>query len=100
MKKEMFDELLKSVKEAAAIERGEAKATTRRKAIAGMAIMLGGIGASLKGLAQTNPKPAEEPEGTPEDQAKTSLHQEQVFDASPERIYKILLDSKQFAAIT
>jgi activator of HSP90 ATPase len=31
---------------------------------------------------------------------RTSLHQEIQFDASPERIYKILLDSKEFEAFS
>ena len=36
----------------------------------------------------------------PENHARTFLHQEVEFKASPQRIYEILLDAKQFAAFT
>jgi len=39
-------------------------------------------------------------EKTPADATRTSLHQEISFNASPARVYAILLDSKQFAAVT
>jgi len=37
---------------------------------------------------------------TAEERARTSLHQEVPLDAGPERIYDILMDSKQFASFT
>ena len=51
-----------------------------------MGVVLGGA-ATLPALAQT-PKPG------------TSLHQEVDYKVSPERIYQVLLDAKQFAAFT
>jgi activator of HSP90 ATPase len=38
--------------------------------------------------------------GSAANPSRTSLHQENNFKASPERIYAVLLDSKQFAACT
>jgi activator of HSP90 ATPase len=77
-------------------------ASTRRQMIAGIgAVALGGLAASRDVWArvqqQQNPKEAP---STPANQARTSLHQEIELKASPQRIYEILLDSKQFAAFT
>ena len=77
-------------------------ASTRREMIAGVAA------AALCGLAvgtnvwaragqQQNPKEAP---STAANQARTSLHQEIELKAPPQRIYEIILDSKQFAAFT
>ena len=41
-----------------------------------------------------------ETQSTGPDKARTSLHQEVDFKASPHRIYDILLDSKQFSAFS
>lgn len=49
-------------------------------------------------LAQTN-APTPQSQATPE-QMRTSLHQEVTFKASPQRIYEILLSSKEFSAFT
>ena len=38
--------------------------------------------------------------GTAANQSRTSLHQAIDFKASPQRMYEVLLDSKQFAAFT
>lgn len=69
-----------------------------RRAFAGAAagIALGAI--RLRGLAQ-QPKMAEQP-ATPANAMKTSLHQELAFDAPPHRVFHVLVDSKEFAAMT
>ncbi len=76
--------------------------STRRQMIAGLAaVTLGGLATSRDVWArvqqQQNPKEAP---GTPANQTRTSLHQEIELKAGPQRIYEILLDSKQFAAFT
>jgi activator of HSP90 ATPase len=75
-------------------------APTRRQLITGVAVAMGGLaaGANVSGLAQQPAMP--EPPSTPANQARTSLHQEINFGASPQRIYGALLDSAQFAAFT
>jgi activator of HSP90 ATPase len=77
-------------------------ASTRRQMIAGVAAAaLSGLAASrdvwARGLQQQNPKEAP---STAANQARTSLHQEIELKAPPQRIYEIILDSKQFAAFT
>ena len=74
-------------------------AFSRRQAIAGIAITLGSMTTAPKlwGSAQ---KPVKEIPSTPANQKRTSLHQEVDLKASPQRIYEVLLDSKQFAACT
>ena len=49
--------------------------------------------------AQTNQTSIEAPTLS-SDKTRTSLHQEVDFKASPQRIYEILLDSKQFSAFS
>jgi activator of HSP90 ATPase len=74
--------------------------TTRRQMILGGAIALGSLAVS-SARAQDKPqqKMAEQP-STGADAARTSLHQEIDFKASPQRIYETLLDSKQFSTFT
>jgi activator of HSP90 ATPase len=74
--------------------------TTRRQMIAGAAVALGGLaaGSAMWGQAQ-QPTMTETP-STSANQSRTSLHQEVELQASPERVYGVLLDSKQFAAVT
>jgi len=77
-------------------------ASTRRQMIAGVAAAaLSGIAASrdvwARGQQQQNPKEAP---SAAANQARTSLHQEIELKALPQRIYEIILDSKQFAAFT
>jgi activator of HSP90 ATPase len=75
-------------------------APTRRQVIAGAAIVFGGLAAGAEALAQA-PQPAmQEAPSTAANQKRTFLHQEVDFKASPQRIYEVLLDSKQFAAFT
>jgi activator of HSP90 ATPase len=79
---------------------GLAKTSTRRQVIAGAAFAFGGAAAASRTLGQTQPPPTKEAPGTGANQKRTSLHQEIDLKASPQRIYEILLDSKQFAAFT
>jgi activator of HSP90 ATPase len=72
---------------------------TRRQAIAGIALAVGGLaaGTRARGDTQDSAKPAqEEAPGKPRD----SLHYEADFKVGPERIYGVLLDPRQFAAMT
>jgi activator of HSP90 ATPase len=72
--------------------------TTRRRVITGGAVALAGLalGSASAGAQQK----MEEAQSTGADKARTYLHQEVNFKASPHRIYEILLDSKQFSAFT
>jgi activator of HSP90 ATPase len=69
---------------------------SRRQMITGLAALLGSLAASSKIAAQTPPAKTERP-ATGADATRTSLHQEIDLQASPQRIYDVLLDSKQFA---
>ena len=69
-----------------------ASISTRRQVIAGATFALGGLAAGSTTLAQAP--------GTSANQTRTSLHQDVELKASPERIYDILLDSKQFAGFS
>jgi activator of HSP90 ATPase len=71
---------------------------TRRRALAGAAA---GIALSVSRF----PAPAQQPTmeqkpSTAANAMRTSLHQEIELNAAPERIFHVLLDSKQFAAFT
>ena len=76
---------------------------TRRKILGcvGMAFAGAVAGPSVlgeprpQGPIQSTPSPAKEP-----NEKRTFLHQEIHLHASPQRIYEVLLDSKQFAAFT
>jgi activator of HSP90 ATPase len=72
---------------------------TRRQLIAGAAIAFGGLAAGSRLWAAVQQKMAEG-QSTGTEGLLTYLHQENVFPASPQRIYDALLDSKQFAAFT
>lgn len=71
---------------------------TRRRAIAGAAATIAIPGAGLGALAQQSS--IEQKPSTAANETRTSLHQEIALDAAPERIFHVLLDSKQFAAFT
>jgi activator of HSP90 ATPase len=73
-------------------------ATTRREILAGGAVVFGGLVASM-GSAEAQQGMAEK-QSTGDEAKITALHQELDFRAEPDRIYQILLDSKQFAAFT
>jgi activator of HSP90 ATPase len=76
-----------------------AHALTRRQATAGLAVAFGTLTASRLLWAKTQQQ-MQEPPTTAANHARTSLHQEVDFKASPQRIYELLLDSKQFASCT
>jgi activator of HSP90 ATPase len=73
---------------------------TRRRMISQIAIALGGFATVAHAAGQSQPPPMKEAASRPENHARTFLHQEVEFKASPQRIYEVLLDSKQFAAFT
>jgi activator of HSP90 ATPase len=75
------------------------KTSSRRQAIAGIAIEFGTLAAGSEAWGQTQPSTKEQP-GSAANQSRTSLHQEVDFKATPQRLYEVLLDSKQFAACT
>ena len=65
------------------------------------AAALGGLAASTNVWARAaQQQDTKEGPSTAANQARTSLHQEIELKAAPQRIYEILLDSKQFAAFT
>jgi len=74
------------------------KALTRRKAIAGVAIALGGIIAANHSEGQQSGE--EEKPSTGANKLRTSIHQEVDLKAAPKRVFDVLLDAKQFAAFT
>ena len=73
---------------------------TRRQVVTGAAIAIGGIVGNSTLLAASPQQPARETPGSSPNSTRTSLHDEIVLKASPQRIYQLLLDSKQFAALT
>ena len=73
-------------------------APTRRQAMAAGSVLLAGVALSSAGVRAQ--QKMEEAQSTGPDKARTYLHQEVSFKASPHRIYEILLDSKQFAAFS
>ena len=73
---------------------------TRRQVIAGAAIAFGGLAAGSDLSADFPQQTMKEPPGKPENYARTFLHQEIDVKASAQRIYAVLLDSKQFAAFS
>jgi activator of HSP90 ATPase len=76
-----------------------ANQSTRRQAISKMTMVLGGMVAGSEVLGQSQPSMTEE-QRTQANLHRTFLHQEISLKASPERIYKTLLDSAQFAAFS
>jgi activator of HSP90 ATPase len=77
---------------------------TRRQLITGVAVsfgtLLGTLAATSRVWAQTQQPAIKEAPPTAANQKRTFLHQEVDFKATPQRIYEVLLDSKQFAACT
>ena len=77
---------------------------TRRQALAGTAAGIALSVSRFSALAQQPVAPAQpttdqKPAASP-NQMRTSLHQEIELNAAPERIFHILLDSKEFAGVT
>ena len=77
---------------------------TRRQALAGTAAGIALSVSRFSALAQQPSAPAQptadQKPSTSPNQMRTSLHQEIELNAAPERIFHILLDSKEFAAVT
>jgi activator of HSP90 ATPase len=78
---------------------------TRRQALAGTAAGIAITVSRFSALAQQPATPAQQPDTSQKtaaspNQARTSLHQEIELNAAPERIFHILLDSKEFAGVT
>jgi activator of HSP90 ATPase len=73
---------------------------TRRQMMVGSAIVLGGLAAGSARGRNTLQQSKAETQTTGADRARTFLHQEVDFKATPQRIYEALLDSKQFSAFT
>lgn len=76
-----------------------ANSPTRRQLIAEAAATLGVL-ATSSALWSKPQQSMTEKQSTGADATRTSLHQEIDLKASPQKIYEILLDSKQFAAFT
>lgn len=72
---------------------------TRRQVVTGVAIAMGGIAANATLWAQAT-QPLPEKPGTTATSRRTSLHDEVVVKATPQRIYELLLDAKQFSSLT
>jgi activator of HSP90 ATPase len=73
---------------------------TRRQMIAGVAMAFGAMAAGSKVWAETQQQSMKEAPSSEANEKRTSFHLETEYKASPERIYNVLLDSKQFAALT
>jgi activator of HSP90 ATPase len=89
-----------SVLESAAMGAGGKGTLTRRQAIASAAIAFGGLTVSSAVWARAQQPEMKEAPSTPANKARTTIHEEVIFEASPQRIYEALLDSKQFAAFS
>ncbi len=76
-----------------------AENVTRRQAIAGLAIACGSLAIGSRAWSATGDA-TKETAGKGATGTRTSLHYEVDFTASPQRIYGVLLDSKQFTALT
>ena len=74
-------------------------APTRRQLISGVGIALGSLASSPIAWDGTR-RAATELQTAGADKLRTNLHQEIVLNASPQHIYLVLLDSKQFSAFT
>jgi activator of HSP90 ATPase len=70
----------------------------RRRALTGAAVFCGGL--VLTGKSHAHGARTDNDGCKLANSQRTSLHQEVDLPASPDRIYKILLDSKQFADLT
>jgi uncharacterized protein YndB with AHSA1/START domain len=81
---------------------GFVAAPTRRKLIAGVAVALGGLAAGpfVWAKGQENQEKIKEAQSTGVEGLLTYLHQEIDIKASRQRIYEVLLDSKQFTAFS
>jgi activator of HSP90 ATPase len=72
----------------------------RREILKSAGMACGGLIFGAEIYAKTQQPSMQQTPSTEANQKRTSLHQEIPFKVSPQRIYEILLDSKQFAAFT
>jgi activator of HSP90 ATPase len=77
-----------------------ARLLTRRQALAGVTAAFAGIALGSPLRSQGQPQDAKETPAAAANKTTTFLHQETSFATSPHRLYKLLLDSKNFAAFT
>jgi activator of HSP90 ATPase len=75
----------------------EERHETRRQAVAGIAV---GLVACARTLAEPQQSSMNQAPATTPKSKRTSLHQEVDLKATPQRIYQVLLSSKDFAAFT
>jgi activator of HSP90 ATPase len=75
-------------------------APTRRQLVTDLAVALGSLATVSVAFGKAQQSPPRETPGTAANRKRTALHQEVHFTASPQRIYEVLLDAKQFAAFT
>jgi activator of HSP90 ATPase len=68
--------------------------------MAGVVMAFGSLAADSEVWGKTQPQAMKETPSASANQTRTSLHQEIDLRAGPQRIYGVLLDSKQFAAFT
>ena len=73
---------------------------SRRQVFVGTLISMATAAVATKTWATGLPQSMKETPRTYENQNRTSLHQEIPLQAGPQRIYNVLLDSKQFAAFS
>ena len=73
---------------------------TRRQLVTSVAIAVGSIATNSPLLAQQSQQPGMETPGTTPTSTRTSLHDEITLKTTPQRIYELLLSSKQFATLT
>ena len=73
---------------------------TRRQFVTGATVAMGGIVANTTLLGEAPQQPLPEKPGTTATSNRTSLHDQVMVKTSPQHIYELLLDSKQFTALT
>jgi activator of HSP90 ATPase len=73
---------------------------TRRQAIASSMIVFGGLTVGSAVWARAQQPEMKEAPSKPANKARTTIHEEIIFEATRQRIYEALLDSKQFAAFS
>jgi activator of HSP90 ATPase len=73
---------------------------TRRQMIASAAMAFGSLVAGSELWAKAQQQSMQQKPSSAANATRTSLHQEAEFKASPQRVYEVFLDSKQFAACT
>jgi activator of HSP90 ATPase len=76
------------------------KAASRRQLIANAAMALVGLATAPQLRSKTQQPDMKQTPSSAANQTRTSLHQEIELKATPQRVYEVLLDSKQFAAFT